>query len=215
VAHIGETPCTRGNTEGREFVVETYFARRARKRALDRIQHEFVVGSLLGDGTLLKTTAGWCFRVHHGLRQRSYVDFKHRYLEAYVQSPPRQSGRAYYFRTVTHPEFSEYRELFYRQNQKIVPIELLRERLSGLGLAIWLMDDGSADGSAVRLNTQSFSEQENEALADLLRTTFGLQVRLNRDKHAFRLRIAAGSKRRLVEIVGNYMQPDMFYKLSL
>ena len=203
-----------GNTEGREFV-ETYFARRARQRPLDRVQRELVVGSLLGDATLLKTTSGWCFRVHHGLRQRSYVDFKHRFLQDYVQSPPRQSGRAYYFRTVTHPAFSDYRDAFYQSNRKVVPIELLREQLSGLGLAVWLMDDGSADGSAVRLNTQSFSVDENEALARLLRTTFGLDVRLNRDKSAYRLRIAASSTRRLVEIVGPYMHPDMSYKLSL
>ena len=26
MAHIGGTPCERGNTEGREFVVDTYFA---------------------------------------------------------------------------------------------------------------------------------------------------------------------------------------------
>ncbi len=178
-------------------------------------QHEFIVGSLLGDGTLLKTTAGWCFRVHHGLGQRSYVDFKHRIIAQYVQSPPRASGKAYYFRTVTHPAFSEYRERFYQGNRKIVPIELLRERLTGLGIAIWLMDDGSADGQAVRLNTQSFSYEENEALASLLRTTFGLHVRVNRDKHAFRLRIAAASKARLMEIVGSHMHPDMSYKLSL
>jgi hypothetical protein len=195
--------------------VDTYFARRARQRPLDRIQREFIVGSLLGDGTLLKTTSGWCFRVHHGLAQRSYVDFKHRFVHEYVQSPPRQSGRAYYFRTITHLAFSEYRERFYQANRKIVPIELLREQLTGLGLAIWLMDDGSADGEGVRLNTQSFSETENEALAAILRTTFGLDVRLNRDKNAFRLRIAAGSKLQLVEAIRPYMHPNMSYKLSL
>jgi hypothetical protein len=195
--------------------VETYFARQARQRPLDRVQRELVVGSLLGDGTLLRTTSGWCFRVHHGLAQRSYVDFKHSFLREYVQSPPRQSGRAYYFRTVTHSAFSDYRERFYQASRKIVPIELLREQLTGLGLAVWLMDDGGADGAAVRLNTQSFSEDENEALAMLLQTKFGLNVRLNRDKGAFRLRIAAASKSRLVAVVGPHMHPDMSYKLSL
>ncbi len=212
---ISVEPLRKGNTEGREFVVETYFARKARSRPLDRVQHELVIGSLLGDGTLLKTTSGWCFRVHHGLGQRLYVDHKHRFLREYVQSPPRQSGKAYYFRTVTHPAFSEYRERFYCGNRKIVPIDLLRERLTGFGLAIWLMDDGSAEGSAVRLNTQSFSADENETLAMLLRTTFGLDVRINRDKGAFRLRIAVGSMPRLIEAVRPYIHPDMSYKLSL
>jgi hypothetical protein len=174
--------------------MDTYFARRARQRPLDRLQHEFVAGSLLGDGTLLRTTAGWCFRVHHGLSQQWYVEYKYKFLEPYVQSPPRRSGNGYYFRTVTHPEFSTYREHFYRSNQKIVPIEFQRERMTGLGLAIWLMDDGSADGRAVRLNTQSFSHTENLALATLLREMFRLETRVNRDKDGFRLRIATASR---------------------
>jgi len=195
--------------------MDTHFARRARQRPLDQIQHEFVVGSLLGDGTLLRTTAGWCFRVHHGLSQQWYVEHKYRFLEAYVQSPPRRSGKAYYFRTVTHPEFSTYRERFYRLNQKIVPMDLLRQQLSGLGLAIWLMDDGNADGRAVRLNTQSFSHADNLTLATLLREMFGLEARVNRDKEGFRLRIAAGSRSRLIELVEPHMCPQMAYKLSL
>jgi hypothetical protein len=211
VAHIGET--LRGNTEGRGFVVETKFARQARGRPLDRIQHEFVVGSLLGDGTLLKTTAGWCFRVHHGLEQQAYVHFKHQFMREYVQSHPRRSGTAYYFRTVTHPAFSMYRERFYDGRRKIARIEWLREQLTDLGLAVWVMDDGSADGRGLRLNSQSFTLEENEGLAEILRTKFGLEVTLNRDKAAFRLRISAASRDRLLAIVESHLHPDMSYKL--
>jgi LAGLIDADG DNA endonuclease family len=56
------------------------------------------------------------------------------------------------------------------------------------------MDDGSADGHAVLLNTQSFSHADNLALATLMWEKFGLEARLNRDKDGFRLRIAAGSR---------------------
>lgn len=194
--------------------METHFAREARNRPLDRIQHEFLVGSLLGDGTLLRTTAGWCFRVHHGLAQQRYVEYKYRFLEQYVRTAPRRSGSACYFRTVTHPELSGYREQFYQAGRKIVPIALVEERLSSLGLAIWLMDDGNADGSAVRLNTQSFSYAENLALAGILSATFGLDARINRDKSGFRLRIGAGCRDRLLKIVEPHIHPLMSYKLS-
>jgi LAGLIDADG DNA endonuclease family len=195
--------------------MDTHFARRARQRPLGRLQHELVLGSLLGDGTLLKTTAGWCFRVHHGLSQRWDVEHKYKFLDEYVQSPPRRSGNAWYFRTVTHPEFSTYREQFYWSNRKVVPIDLLRERLSGLSLAIWLMDDGSADGRGIRLNTQSFDRDENVALATLLGEKFGLVTRINRDKDGFGLRITAGSRQTLIELVQAHLCPQMAYKLSL
>jgi hypothetical protein len=195
--------------------VDTHFARRARQRPLDRIQHEFVVGSLLGDGTLLKTTAGWCFRVHHGLDQRWYVEYKHQFLEQYVRSLPRRSAGGCYFRTVTHPAFSAYRQAFYPAGRKVVPLAVLDEYLSEFGLTIWLMDDGNADGSAVRLNTQCFTYDENLALAGLLSAKFALNVTVNRDKSGFRLRIAAGSRDRLLAIVQPHIHPRMGYKLSM
>jgi hypothetical protein len=77
------------------------------------------------------------------------------------------------------------------------------------------MDDGSADGRAVRLNTQSFTRADNLALATLLRDMFGLEARVNRDKDGFRLRIAAGSRNRLIELVEPHICPQMAYKLSL
>jgi hypothetical protein len=53
--------------------VDTYFARSGRTMPLSSLQLELVVGSLLGDGTLLPTTRGYCFRVHHGLVQQPLV----------------------------------------------------------------------------------------------------------------------------------------------
>jgi hypothetical protein len=194
--------------------LETYFAREARRRPLDPVQHEIVLGSLLGDGTLLRTTAGFCFRIHHGLQQRWYVDHKYEFFKTYVRSPPRNSAKGCYFRTVTHPAFTLYREQFYLLQQKIVPVDMLRRHLTPRGLAIWLMDDGSADGAGVRLNSQSFTEAENIALAGVLESKFGLDARLNRDKSGFRLRIAAASRSRLLAIVGPHFHPNMAYKIS-
>jgi hypothetical protein len=77
------------------------------------------------------------------------------------------------------------------------------------------MDDGSADGRVVRLNMQSFSHADNLALVALLREMFDLEARINRDKDGFRLRIAAASRGRLIDLVGPHMCPQMDCKLSL
>ena len=213
MAHIGET--LRGNTEGREFVVETHFARLARETALTSLQRELIVGSLLGDAYLMPTTSGFCFRVNHGIQQRDYVDWKFSMLNRLVRTPPRESGKCYYFRTVTHPEFSRYRECFYSDSRKIVPIELLNQQFSEFSLAIWLMDDGAVDGKQLRLNTQSFSYSENEALMSILRAKFGIEARVNRDKDRHRLRINGASVRRFKDLVGPHVIPSMLYKLPL
>lgn len=195
--------------------METHFAKQARQISLTSLQRELVVGSLLGDAYLMPTTSGSCFRVNHGLQQREYVDWKYGLLADYVRTAPREINRSYYFRTITHPEFSIYRKLFYRDNRKIVPLDLLYEQFTAFGLAVWLMDDGAVDGRQFRFNTQSFSLVENEALRTFLRAKFGIEATINRDKNRFRLRVAAKSMSRLRDIARRHMIPSMLYKLPL
>jgi recombination protein RecA len=194
--------------------LETHFSRAARSHLLTPGQHDFITGSLLGDATLLRTTAGWSFRVHHGLEQSWYVDYKYDFIKELVRSQPSRSGQGYYFRTITHPQLAEYRIRFYDRARKIVPIDLLERRLSTRGLAIWFMDDGGADGSGARLNTQSFSYDENRALAAFLERRFGLCVTINQDKGKARLRFGSQARTRLASLIGPLIHPNMLYKLS-
>ena len=204
-----------GNTEGREFVVETKFGRRARATPFGARELELIVGSLLGDATLLKTTSGYCFRVHHGLGQKTFVDWKHAELARFVRTAPSVSGNGYHFRTVSHPKLAELREAFYTGNRKTVPIELLQSGLTDLGLAVWIMDDGAADGKQLRINTQSFSIEEVENLAGLIRAKFGIVMTINKDKGRPRLRCSAASMNSLTALIEPYVLPEMLYKLSL
>ena len=77
------------------------------------------------------------------------------------------------------------------------------------------MDDGAVDGKQLRLNTQSFSCSENEALISFLRAKFGIEARLNRDKDRYRLRIIDAGIQRFKNLVGPHMISNMLYKLPL
>ena len=174
-----------------------------------------MIGSLLGDATLLKTTSGYCFRVHHGRRQQDLVDWKYAVLANFVRTAPRTSGNGYYFRTVSHPELAELRKSFYSGERKVAPFKLLASNLTALGLAVRIMDDGAAEGKQLRLNTQSFSAEEAAELAGLIRAKFGIIMTINMDKNRPRLRCSAASMERLVHLVRPHTLPSMLYKLSL
>lgn len=193
--------------------MQTHFGRIARDTPFTAEQLELIVGSLLGDGTLLRTTAGYCFRAHHGLAQRALVDWKYVRLRTFVRTGPRSCGSGYYFRTVSHPRLAELRAAFYDGSRKIVPRALLKEFLSPFALAVWIMDDGAADGRQLRINSQSFTVQECEDLARLLWEEFELTFSLNTDKEMPRLRCSADSMSKLRELVGPYLLPEMRYKL--
>ena len=57
--------------------MNTHFAIKARTKLLTGQQLRLVLGSMLGDGYLVKTTRGYAFRVNHSILQKDYVDWKH------------------------------------------------------------------------------------------------------------------------------------------
>lgn len=195
--------------------METHFARLARSKSLTDRQKKLVIGSLLGDGFLVKTTRGFAFRVNHGLAQKFYVDWKYEELKDFVNSRPRQTQNCYYFRTISHPYFDFLRSEFYIGRRKCLPLSFIDDYLDGFLLAVWIMDDGSRDKQQLRINTQCFSKEELEMLRGLLRAKFGLETKLNQDKRYFRIRFSAQSMQMLMGLIRPHILPNMLYKLPL
>jgi recombination protein RecA len=181
--------------------------------SLSEVQHAIVIGSLLGDGSMrCKTNA--LLEINHSVHQRSYVDWKFGHLADLVATPPRErsgnGGRvAYRFVTRSVPALTPYYRLFYREGRKRVPtLELVP-----LALAVWFMDDGCRSRNAVYLNTQQFDERSQRTMLELLQEQWGLDATLNRDKSYHRIRISVAATRRLANLIGPYVLPELRYKL--
>ena len=193
--------------------MDTKLAQSARSLQLNSRQKEIVIGSMLGDGYLTATTRGFAFRVNHSFQQQEYVDWKYAQLKMFTNSSPRKYENSYYFRTVSHPFFGFLRQKFYVKNIKILP-KNINKWLTPLALTVWIMEDGSKDYNQLRINSQSFSRKENEALVRVLKAKFGITATINRDKDRFRLRIAAISMPILRQLIAPFIIPSMQYKFS-
>ena len=194
--------------------MDTKLAREARKLSFSQKQLMLIVGSLLGDGYLDKTTRGYSLRLNHGIAQKTYVDFKYQIVKSFVNSPPKRSGKDYYFRTVSHPILTILRNIFYVKQIKVAPINFLKENFDFFALAIWIVDDGSADKNQLRINTQSFTYQENLGLSIFLQAKFGIYTTINVDKGKYRLRVKDSSMNLLKKMILPYIIPTMLYKFS-
>src|SRR3990167_10566834 len=106
----------KGNTEGKKacLLMNTKRAQSARLLSITPRQRGILIGSLLGDGHLAKTTRGYAFRVNHSITQKEYVDWKYQELSQFVNSMPDIYEKNYYFRTISHPFFTSMRNEFYR-----------------------------------------------------------------------------------------------------
>jgi hypothetical protein len=186
---------------------------------LNQFQKSVIIGTLLGDG-YLRTVPGRqnaFLEINHSVSQSKYVLWKYEVLEGIRAGAPKvrkgNGGRhAIRFYTRQSSELTVLKSLFYKDEVKVIPIDL---QLDSVSLAVWFMDDGSrCRESDVYLNTQQFDTDSQLILIQALKK-LGLEATLNKDKHYFRIRFLKKSIARLFSLIEQTIIPSMQYKIGL
>ena len=194
------------------------------KLLLSDLEHDLVIGSLLGDASIRKRDRNSCFRVSHSVKQRDYLKWKKDILENFDFSEFSQKKRVINGRDVemislatkTHSVFNYYRNLFYGSGKKKVSREILNE-LNPRSLAVWICDDGSFSQTQgyIILCTYSFSLEEHELMKKFFEEKFGLSPTIGfRDGKYYYLRFKKEDSRKLVGIIRPYVPSCMLYKIG-
>lgn len=107
-------------------------------------QHEVILGSIFGDGSLRfeKESTRGHLRVGHGLNQKEYAEWKANVFEVKLGVGQNQVE----FTTERSLEFGQYSGISKRKGLLHVPQEYV-DRLTLRALAIWYLDDGTYGGS--------------------------------------------------------------------
>ena len=186
-------------------------------------QRNIIVGTVLGDGSLIETASknNFCLQIDHCNAQKEYVFWKYEALDLLVPTPPKyqSKNKSWRFRTISHPELTEIGKLFYRNRIKVVPKEIA-SLLTPLGLAVWFMDDGNAvirrgKLCGYNLNTQSFAKEENELLAEVFSALYNISCIVEKNHGYYRLAIwQAASRRKFSDLIQEHILPSMKYKIS-
>lgn len=187
---------------------------------------QFIIGSILGDGSLSKIDAGRHnsrLRVAHCLRQADYCTWKAQLLKKYNLLSQLKYDHTFDSRfkepdytiikasSKAHPIFTKYRKLCYNNNKtKSVNIDIMK-KLDSFGLAIWYMDDGNRTACSMTLATNSFSQEELKTLVQILDKNFSLTFTIHK---AGILYLKAECWKRFVELVEEYIIPCMRYKIQ-
>tara|TARA_R110001592_G_scaffold150202_2_gene375965 strand:- start:1721 stop:2407 length:687 start_codon:yes stop_codon:yes gene_type:complete len=204
-------------------------------------QKNIIVGTLLGDSTLLKSKAIkslYSLKFEQQAKNKDYLDSIYNEFIDWSGSPPKfyikECGfiKSYWFKTYGHRAFDFYANQFYaindetkdktrdktKKRKKVVP-KLIHRWLNEESLAYWYMDDGNKDKYGYVLNTQGFSLRDNERLADALGKCFKFEVNIHKDnnyqtgKRGHRLYITARSRDNFTKVVKDYILPSFKYKL--
>lgn len=196
---------------------------RTSKLVLTEIEEQVVLGSILGDGCIEvnnRERGYYRLSIKHGEAQREYVWYKYHLLKRISKEPIEKfkpdkrekfkGGNSVNLRTTTNEVFKEYRERWYPNEKKEVNQEDLL-KLSNLGLAIWIMDDGYSDGSGLMLSTDCFNNNSIELLVDF----FSKNCIKTTVQKGNRIRIRKESMELLRYIIEPYMHPSLVYKVRV
>lgn len=165
-------------------------------------QKSVVLGSILGDGSLLKNRRSKNARLQigHCTKQLDYLKWKDGLLkpfsskitQAEIPGPKIIMGKEswssgyYLMNTIAHPTLTEYFNKYYVKGKKRVHKDII-EDLDILALAIWLADDGSFSlrkecNIALRgsIATCSFYEDELNILVKALSKFYGGHIGIDK-----------------------------------
>ena len=195
-------------------------------------QWQLVLGSVMGDGAIsgpVRSDAeSGRFRMGHGAKQADYLDWKVSLLSNIRHSRTSNDKGAVFADFTPLAELGELRQAVYLgDGKKHLSWDYLKE-LTPFALAVWYMDDGcftlrskgvqqrTQDGSGrIEICVEAMSEGSRERLADYLRDTYSLDVRIAPKGTGSipYLRFTTAASEKFQEIVAPYIPECMEYKL--
>ena len=179
-----------------------------------------MIGTMLGDGGLRYRGKECRLHIKHSLKQLSLVNYKWQVFKPIISMKVRcfsqKVGIKDYnfaeFVTLTHPIFTHYYQLFYKNTKKIVTNEVANN-IDPLALAVWIMDDGSAEYAGLSIQTHSFSTAEVSLLIKAIKKNLGIQTTMRMNKGKYIIYFPFKTLHELKSKLGKYFLPEFKYKL--
>lgn len=193
------------------------------KTTLNRDQYQVLLGSYLGDGCIkYQDNARQVARLSlgHSIKQLNYLNWKASAFNAIstISSEARhikiQGSDCY-----TSEFYTACSKLFVLP--RTITIESIKD-LSPLGLAIWVMDDGSLRNSysstntrlSITIDSNAFNSEENTTLQAILKSNFGLCASIQKTRSYYRLSFDKANSLKLLAIIAPYVGDDFLGKFK-
>lgn len=191
---------------------------------------DIIIGIMLGDAHIVRRSSTGNSRLVYAQTSITHKEyFEHVFsffstfcVKGYKPSTKisidKRTNKAYSsisFTTMQLPAFNFYRQMFYLSGVKFVPSNIY-DLLTYRGLAFWIMDDGSKQGSGLHISVYAFSNEDVDKLMFVLQDKFNIRcsIHYNRDRKPH-IYIFKESRPSLINSVKPFFIKEMLYKLGL
>lgn len=190
---------------------------------INREQEQIIIGSLLGDGCISysgKNSKNASLTIKHGDKQKDYVLYKYEFIKNLCNKgmyskfredfrPGWVSHTEHSIQTKSLKIFTEYRENWYKSGKKQVYKNDF-EKIEGLGLAIWYMDDGNIERCGCTLSTLCFNNESLKIIQSVLKSKFNIETTIQKNNQ---LHIRAKSFNTFKRLIEPYVIDSLKYKI--
>lgn len=188
---------------------------------------DILIGIMLGDGHIQRRSPTANSRLIYSQSENKHLYFYHVFsffqifcTQFYVplvgKSGISKTGETLFkitFSTMALPCFNLIHSYFYDGITKIVPLNIY-DLLTPIGLAFWIMDDGSRQNKGLHLSVYGFDSESVNRLLNVLQNKFNLKCSLHKHKRGLRIYILEESMPVLRSLVECYIIKSMAYKIG-
>lgn len=197
--------------------------------ALNSKLFEIAVAMVLSDATMAKTSTQALIKFEQGYKQENFLYHLFYLFKGYsfmdnpgsrvTKDGPRKGlTKSFWFKTFSHPSFTAVYNLFYTnlncKTVKTVNVGLVTNHINSLGLAYWIMGDGSLNKDCLILHTQGFTYSEQLILSNELNAKFGFHSIVIPHKTVYHvIKIPGKDLLTLRDLIQPHIIPSMSYKV--
>ena len=193
------------------------------KTTLNNDQYQVLLGSFLGDGYIdyqdkLKKVGR--LNISHSEKQKNYLEWKAKSFNSLASLSQESCKKTINGSTCNiQNQFSFTSKLFVLE--ETVTLKSI-EKLDLLGLAVWVMDDGSLRNSyskddikfSITIDSNSFSLEENNYLVSIIKNNFNLNATVQKTKDFYRINFNKENSIKLRELISPFVSNDFTGKFK-
>lgn len=188
---------------------------------------QIMIGIVLSDASMYRVSKEAYMKFEQGVNQKEFVFHLFNVCKQYcfmIEPSARYytSGvkqgevKSYWFKTFSFRSFSIIWDLFYKDNHKVIKQDIIITHLTDIGLAYWIMGDGSLhrEGRVLTLHTQGFSAEENNILSTELNKKFGFHTKVVTHKSVSHvIQFSTKDANKLHDIISPHIITSIKYKV--
>lgn len=217
-------PLTKG-----EKIAWSNIRRTAPELEITPTAEQIILGSLLGDGCIVRKRTNCAITFNHSLVQNDYAFYKvnllqregiymryeempHCYTQGYIRGRKLKDSGFARATSEVNVAFNRYRDEWYVP-EKQVPDSITK--LGPLGLAIWYMDDGTIHyPTGAYLSTNGFNHESQLKLVQVLKNNFDVTAHIHKNQNKEIIYITQKDRNKFLDIIRPYVIGSMKYKFG-